>query len=178
MYVIQIKTEKDISYAVWVSSLGKKYLAPTSGTPNGAAQWKTYSGAANALDRNHKFLSAKGEVSVLEIDDSDTQYKRFNVGDSVCIARIEDGRVTDLHQAEITKRNRAAFWVDKDRFTVSFHNPSCGYGEGNLMAFDNEENLENFRFKKSIDSLLKTIEKLEYSRQLEEDLKQIIDKYQ
>jgi len=177
MYVIQIKTEKDTSYAVWTSSLGKKYLLPTSETPNGAAQWKTYSGAMNALDRNHKFLSTKGEVSVLEVIDDDTQYKRFNTGETVWVARIEDGLVSNLHKAEITRRNRIAFWVDKDSFAVSSQNSAWGYGENNLMAFDNEEDLEKFRLKNSIDSLLKTIEKLEYSRQLEDDLKQIIDRY-
>ncbi|EAW35211.1 hypothetical protein [Lyngbya sp. PCC 8106] len=178
MYVIKIKTEKDICYAVWTSSLGKKFLLPTSESPEDAAKWKTYSGAVNALDRNYKFLSAKGEVSVLEIDDSNTHYKRFNVGDSVIVARIKDGQTFNLHEAEITKRSRTLCWVDKDKFTVSSYNPNWGYGEDNLMVFDTEDDLEKFRLKNSIENLVKQIEKLEYSRQLEEDLKQIIDKHQ
>lgn len=177
MYVIQIKTEKYTSYAVWTSSLGKKFLLPTSELPQDAAKWKTYSGAMNALDRNYKFLSAKGEVSVLEIDDSNTQYKRFNVGDSVIVARIKNGQVFNLHEAEITKRSRTLCWVDNDKFTISCYNSNCGYGEDNLVVFENEDVLEKFRLKNSIDSLVKQVEKLEYSRQLEEDLKRIIEKY-
>ncbi|WP_413167694.1 hypothetical protein ACL6C3_13490 [Capilliphycus salinus ALCB114379] len=180
MYVIQVQTENETWYAVWVSSLGKKFLLPASTLLEDAAKWKTYSGGLNALDRNYKFLSAKGKASVLEIEnnDNETQYKCCNIGDSVIVARIKNGQIFDLHQAEITKRSRTSCWIDKDKFTVSCHNYNWGYGEDNLMVFENEKNLEKFRFKHSIENLVKQIEKLKYSPQLEEDLKRIIEQYQ
>ncbi len=181
MYVIQIKTEKDTSYAVWTSSLGKRYLAPTSKTPNDAAQWKTYSGVLNALKKNRDSLSKKGEVSIIEANADDFKCDYFNVGDQVIVAQIEVTQIVNFHRDTIDRRTSSGFAIGKSAYKIvnqsSLPFPYAYSLTGQDFAFVNEEDLDKFRLKLSVENLVKQIEKLEYSRQLEDDLKRIIEKY-
>lgn len=184
MFVIQVKKEHDTWYAVWVSSLGKRYLAPTSGTPNGAAQWKSYSGALNALDKHRDSLSKHGETSVVEIDPDDLKYDYFNVGDQIIIAQLDanQNQISNSHWDVITRRAFTSFSVGDSAYqieTVSdLEFPYAYRISGGEFAFINEENLEKFRVKQSINSIIKQIKNLPYTHQLEKDLKRVIENNQ